>query len=50
MSSSDAEIKGIEGFWGRMIISLGFELEAPSSLQVFWSVELSLFFFKLPPN
>ena len=46
-SSSDAEIKGLEGFWKRMILSLGLEPKAPSSLRIFWSVELSLFLFKL---
>ena len=49
-SSFDAEIKGLEGFGERMIFSLGLELEAPSSLRIFWSVELSLFLFKSPPD
>jgi len=49
-SSSDAKIKGLEGFWERIIFSLGLEPEAPSSLRIFWSLELSLFLFELNPD
>jgi len=42
-SSSDVEIKGLEGFSDWMIFSLGLEPEAPSPLRIFWSVKRSLF-------
>ena len=63
-SSSNVEIKGLERFREQMIFNLGLEPEAHtyqtlfirqhlflgSSLRIFWSVELSLFLFELPPD